>query len=373
MLWTPFEKLNIFMLSTARMLKQDLAVFMVLYGWLGASMLIALYFIYPTASGRLPIVPAFSEWYEAAYELLALTLTQTTSKVHLAPELFDGLTNAQKLDLGLFAILYLGYVLLSVILLLNLLIAMMSYTFAAVRIESTLECRVAFAQVVMRHELMAASLGMGISVGERARNGRSYFRFRTVERDCEGRHVEDANASDPFADHEMATADDDGAKHASATARPADLGHGHGHGQQGAPTEATLFAKMRDEMLTLLRQELGTFHKRHELGAVRAHFAPQSEPHSEMCADLHSETCVASASDKHTAALATTHGKLSVLDRAPMLPSSPTPVSRRVLPNLGAVGAAAQPPEPQRGASCLQNDAPSLDPDPVHHPVQGGE
>jgi len=261
------------------------------------------------------------------------------------------------------------------------LIAMMSYTFAAVRIESTLECRVAFAQVVMRHELMAASLGMAISVGERARNQRSYFRFRTVERDSEGRHVEDANASDPFADPEMATTeDDDGAKHAGATARPADLGYD----LQGSPTEATLFAKMRDEMLTLLRQELETFHKRQELEAGRAHLAPPSEPHREMRGDLHremrgdlhremrgdlhGEMCVASASDTHAAALATTHGKLSVLDRAPMLPSSPNPVSRRILPNLGA---AALPPEPHRVKSYPPTHAPSLEPDPVTPPVRG--
>ena len=164
----------------------------------------------------------------------------------------------------------------------------------------------------------------------------------------------------------------DDRKHAGATARPADLGYD----LQGSPTEATLFAKMRDEMLTLLRQELETFHKRQELEAARAHLAPPSEPrremrgdlHGEIRGDLHGEMCVASASDTHAAALATTHGKLSVLDRAPMLPSSPNPVSRRILPNLGA---AALPPEPHRVKSYPPTHAPSLEPDPVTPPVRG--
>lgn len=33
--------------------------------------------------------------YEAAHELLVLTLTQTSTRINLAPELFEGLTVAQ--------------------------------------------------------------------------------------------------------------------------------------------------------------------------------------------------------------------------------------------------------------------------------------
>lgn len=40
----------------------------VLYTWLAASMLVVLFIVYPTAAGRLPIVPAFSEWCDAAHE-----------------------------------------------------------------------------------------------------------------------------------------------------------------------------------------------------------------------------------------------------------------------------------------------------------------
>jgi len=140
--------------------------------------------------------------YEAAHELLVLTLTQTSTRINLAPELFEGLTVAQRVDLGAFGLLYLGYTLLSIILLLNLLIAMMSYTFADVRTESTLECRVAFAQIVTRHELIANSFGMDCTVGE-SEHGRNYYKFRTVERDAEGRPpVGFDPSSNPFAAEE---------------------------------------------------------------------------------------------------------------------------------------------------------------------------
>ena len=52
---------------------------------------------------------------------------------------------------------------MSLILLLNLLIAMLSFTFETVREESTLQCRTSFAQHLMRLELLAESAGMAIT------------------------------------------------------------------------------------------------------------------------------------------------------------------------------------------------------------------
>jgi len=70
--------------------------------------------------------------------------------------------------------------------------------------ESTLECRVAFAQVVMRLELLADSFGMNVAAGEQEED-RSYYMFRTTDRNPEGGRSALATLSDPF--HEPAVED----------------------------------------------------------------------------------------------------------------------------------------------------------------------
>ena len=66
----------------------------------------------------------------------------------------------QQVDLAAFFSLHFLYVLVSLILLLNLLIALLTYTFDALREEAILRSRLIFAQKLMRYELLAASLGM---------------------------------------------------------------------------------------------------------------------------------------------------------------------------------------------------------------------
>jgi len=104
-----------------------------------------------------------------------------------------------------FLILYVTYIVVSVILLLNLLIAMMSATFEEVSKVSTLKCRTGYARCVIRYELIAASFGMDVSVGEKD-NDRFVFKFRTIDRNSEGRRS--AGNSDPFYDADMGDTSD---------------------------------------------------------------------------------------------------------------------------------------------------------------------
>jgi len=376
-LFTPFEKLNIFLLSTARMLKHDLAVFMVLYGWLGVTMLIALYIIYPTASGRLPIAPAFSNLFEAGFSLLSLTLTATMAQVHLDQELFEELTNAQKLDMAVFGLLYFGYVVLSVILLLNLLIAMMAYTFADLRLESTLECRVAFAQVVVRHELVASSFGMNVNVGDRD-SGRHCFRFRTVDRDSEGRYNEGANDSDPFADamvHEDGDDDRAADRRRSRESREA---------LSTEDRELALMNSVREEVSAVLRKELQGWHLHPDLQShgYASPPTPSNEPTGEAAGAVLRSTRPQIKFAISPSGAPTNQHQASVLDRADagMRPAtSPSKPSKRVLPNLPAdqpltcdVHPHREPPSPPAvEAAPSTNAAPASD--AVNTSCQGKE
>jgi len=83
-----------------------------------------------------------------------------------------------------------------VILLLNLLIAMLSFTFDNVREQSTLECRTAFAQAIQRLELLASLLRMRTKVGE-LKGDQYTIEFRSIGESVERPQGE--GSSDPFA------------------------------------------------------------------------------------------------------------------------------------------------------------------------------
>ena len=89
-----------------------------------------------------------------------------------------------------------SYTIYSVILLLNLLIAMLSFTFDNVREQSTLECRTAFAQAIQRLELLASLLRMRTKVGE-LKGDQYTIEFRSIGESVERPQGE--GSSDPFA------------------------------------------------------------------------------------------------------------------------------------------------------------------------------
>jgi len=182
----PFEGLYVFVLSVYRVLSNDLAVFMVLFSIFISVFYFTLYIVYPTAGAvELPQVPAFNELGTAINSMMMLALLGEPVDMDVDPIALAQLGNWQLFNFGVFISFYLGYVLMSLILLLNLLIAMLSHTFSSVREASKLKGRRAFAQCVLRLELAAESVGIDPTVGELVGDKRCVT-FRDVEPNAQG-------------------------------------------------------------------------------------------------------------------------------------------------------------------------------------------
>jgi len=203
-LFTPFESFNVFLLSIVRILRNDLLTFLAIFAVYLATFFLALYTLYPRCGAAfLPHMPAFNDWHTSAQALLELAFTGSPPSLDLiAASQYEGLSASQTASLALFGGVYLFYAILSVVLLLNLLIAMFTHTFENVRSESTLNSRVGFAQMMLRLELVASSLGMRGHIGEHKGDGAYAFDFRsnaaggpTVGGSARGQ----SQAADPFA------------------------------------------------------------------------------------------------------------------------------------------------------------------------------
>lgn len=94
-----------------------------------------------------------------------------------AADLFARLSPLQLFALACFSACYILFILLSVVLLLNLLIALLTHTFDEVLDNSTLEARLHFSRYLIKLELLAEPLGMRTRVGERALDGRYLYSF----------------------------------------------------------------------------------------------------------------------------------------------------------------------------------------------------
>ena len=177
----PFEALNVFVLSVGKMLFNDIATFLVLFFEFVLAFYCAMYILYPHAEGfeRLGVVESFERWDSALLSMLQLGFLGVEMEVNLVAFRTQDLTPWQSVDLIIFGFLYIVYILMSIILLLNLLIAMLSFTFESVREDSTLQCRLSFARYVLRLERFTELLGMDIQSGESV-DGRPIHVFRAV-------------------------------------------------------------------------------------------------------------------------------------------------------------------------------------------------
>ena len=98
---------------------------------------------------------------------------------------------------------YIVYIILTVVILLNLLIAMMSSTYDRILSESELRWRVDFAKLILKLELECAWLqakpfNLTLNAGERGTdngdNGRFFYFFRVVKPNHEGCGMEGGHA-----------------------------------------------------------------------------------------------------------------------------------------------------------------------------------
>ena len=120
-----------------------------------------------SGDGWMVQVAPFNTWYTALKQLIELSVTGATADIDLDSQwlIWTELSYSQTFALGLFFVGYTFFTVLTAVLLLNLLVAMLSATYENVQEESTLKSRTAFAQLMMRHELLANPLGVSANVG----------------------------------------------------------------------------------------------------------------------------------------------------------------------------------------------------------------
>jgi len=196
-LFMPFEAINIFQLSVFQVLRKDFTTFLSLFAMFISNFYFTLYFLYPRAGEvYLPFVKEYNSWYTALRTLLELGFTGSPPPINLEMTNWESLSSSQTVAMFMWLFMFLLYAIYSVILLLNLLIAMLSFTFDNVREQSTLECRTAFAQAIQRLELLASLLRMRTKVGE-LKGDQYTIEFRSVGESVETPQGEGSN--DPFA------------------------------------------------------------------------------------------------------------------------------------------------------------------------------
>ena len=205
----PFESLHVLLLSIFNMLRDDVATYLVAYAWTLVVFFFALWTLYPRAGEDLfPVAEQFNSPISAIQAIIQLSLIGEPFQIYssmLVP-LSKHMSWTMTLSLGLWILLYLFFIIMTLILLVNLLIAMLTHTFETVREEATLQSRLSFAQCIIKQELVAESWGMATQVGEIKPDGRYVFTFRSVLHDRDDESEDgyagdlDEGGADPFQD-----------------------------------------------------------------------------------------------------------------------------------------------------------------------------
>jgi len=183
----PFISLSIFVLSIRGVLRGQIFNFMSIFMLFILAFVFAMIVLFPDhpSVGTLPQAPDFYHWFTAAYAILMAGMVGEPLDLNMNPYVLAPLGIFQKLNLGVFIALYVIYIFLSLILLLNLLIALLGNTFNSTQNTATLEGRIAFAQVMLRLELLAQFMGIDTASGEPDGSGRHAHLFRDVQKDKE--------------------------------------------------------------------------------------------------------------------------------------------------------------------------------------------
>lgn len=106
------------------MLKEDFKIFLLFFAYFMSAFFFTFYILYPRASEyTIPIIPAANSIPSSLVGLLELAFTGSALNINLLDDTFDQLNGYQQVDVILWLALYVFYVLISLILLLNLLIA----------------------------------------------------------------------------------------------------------------------------------------------------------------------------------------------------------------------------------------------------------
>ena len=195
----PMPWLSVFVLSVRSVLGGELLIFMSIFLVCMAAFGFTMFTIYPEhdATSDLPQVPEFATWWQASEAIIMLGFTGSGFDIQPNPKGLAELGTWQALDLGIFMFLYMGYIFFSIILLLNMLIALLGDTFSKTQDESILQGRIAYAQCVLRLELIAASWGLDTHAGEKAAD-KYVHNFRDTELNPDGEVPKGQTSEDIF-------------------------------------------------------------------------------------------------------------------------------------------------------------------------------
>ena len=182
---SPAPYLGIYVHIATRMLK-DVIIFVTLLIFFLVSFYSAMYVVFPRAGAGtfLAVSTPFNTWDAALKTMFDMALVGVKWSPELSVEIVEELDTWQLINYLLFILLYCGYVLTVVILMLRLLIAMLSNTFNSVERKSTLEWRLLLARRVLRAELLYP-YPRQMRAGEEV-DGQHLFFFRHVDKNAEG-------------------------------------------------------------------------------------------------------------------------------------------------------------------------------------------
>jgi len=138
------------------MIQNDMVIFMALFAMFFLNYGLAMYITYPrTGQMSFDLAPHFNNLQGASLELFELAFQGDPIKIFLDVPL-DQLTTAQTLELAIFGLFYVLYCLFALVVLLNLLIAMLGFTFSGVQMDAVLEWRVLYARNIIKMETQAS-------------------------------------------------------------------------------------------------------------------------------------------------------------------------------------------------------------------------
>lgn len=210
----PFERLNVMLLSIIKMLKNDVAIYLVAFFWAILSFFASLFTLYPrSGENYFPLALKFNNPIAAIKALLELAFVGEPVALYIEPLLTEGYEFSFGMWLCIFGwvLLYMFLIIMFIILMLNLLIAMLTHTYDSVNEESTLQSRLSFSRCIVKLELVAESFGMLCHVGEFVPGTEAdkefVFKFRSIEYSGDDDGSEDGypgdideGGADPFQD-----------------------------------------------------------------------------------------------------------------------------------------------------------------------------
>jgi hypothetical protein len=144
------------MIMIDKMTSGDITRFMKVLGIVMLNYGFAMYICYPHTGDYQPMVSPLSNNLVVSLQAqLEMALLGENIPLEFDPENFEGMSVGQKIETGGYVLMLYMYIIMSLILLLNLLIAMMGDTFVKVQEQAVREWRVGMLQMILRLEILA--------------------------------------------------------------------------------------------------------------------------------------------------------------------------------------------------------------------------